>query len=204
MAIPCRSCILDDRFRPRHRCARQFHENNALCSPDRAFVVITRYQCLLDHIRPDVVHVLQGRIVKTGGPDLALELEAKATPTSPTKREEATMTIATVPQRRSGLRQTDLDQVFEAMVSALAGDIAPRAGASRASPPRACSHRRVVRLITTDLRPLMVKVPLPAPRPHAKIKASAGRLPLRRRGARAVFVDGWFMGDPPISGLGEA
>ena len=48
-----------------------------LRSPDRAFVVITHYQRLLDHIRPDVVHVLsKGRIVKTGGPDLALELEA--------------------------------------------------------------------------------------------------------------------------------
>ncbi|NLH80251.1 MAG: Fe-S cluster assembly ATPase SufC [Phyllobacteriaceae bacterium] len=50
---------------------------NALRSPDRAFVVITHYQRLLDHIRPDVVHVLsKGRIVKTGGPELALELEA--------------------------------------------------------------------------------------------------------------------------------
>ncbi len=50
---------------------------NAQRSPDRAFVVITHYQRLLDHIRPDVVHVLsKGRIVKTGGPELALELEA--------------------------------------------------------------------------------------------------------------------------------
>ena len=51
---------------------------NVLRSPDRAFIVITHYQRLLDHIRPDVVHVLsKGRIVKTGGPELALELEAK-------------------------------------------------------------------------------------------------------------------------------
>ena len=51
---------------------------NALRSPDRSFIVITHYQRLLDHIRPDVVHVLaKGRIVKTGGPELALELEAK-------------------------------------------------------------------------------------------------------------------------------
>ncbi|HET8818005.1 MAG TPA: Fe-S cluster assembly ATPase SufC [Xanthomonadaceae bacterium] len=50
---------------------------NALRSPDRAFLVITHYQRLLDYIRPDVVHVLaDGRIVETGGPDLALELEA--------------------------------------------------------------------------------------------------------------------------------
>src|SRR6476619_7009429 len=49
---------------------------NALRSPDRAFLVITHYQRLLDYIRPDVVHVLaDGRIVETGGPELALELE---------------------------------------------------------------------------------------------------------------------------------
>jgi Fe-S cluster assembly ATP-binding protein len=49
---------------------------NALRSPGRAFVVITHYQRLLDYIRPDVVHVLaDGRIVETGGPELALELE---------------------------------------------------------------------------------------------------------------------------------
>lgn len=51
---------------------------NALRSPDRAMVVITHYQRLLDYIVPDYVHVLsQGRIVKSGGKDLALELEAK-------------------------------------------------------------------------------------------------------------------------------
>ena len=49
---------------------------NALRSPDRAFLVITHYQRLLDYIKPDVVHVLAGgRIVETGGPELALELE---------------------------------------------------------------------------------------------------------------------------------
>jgi Fe-S cluster assembly ATP-binding protein len=50
---------------------------NALRSPDRAFIVITHYQRLLDYIKPDVVHVLaEGRIVESGGPELALELEA--------------------------------------------------------------------------------------------------------------------------------
>jgi Fe-S cluster assembly ATP-binding protein len=49
---------------------------NALRDPGRAFVVITHYQRLLDYIKPDVVHVMsRGRIVKSGGPDLALELE---------------------------------------------------------------------------------------------------------------------------------
>jgi Fe-S cluster assembly ATP-binding protein len=49
---------------------------NALRGKDRAFLVITHYQRLLDHITPDVVHVMaRGRIVKSGGPELALELE---------------------------------------------------------------------------------------------------------------------------------
>ena len=49
---------------------------NALRDKDRAFLVITHYQRLLDHIAPDVVHVMaKGRIVKSGGPELALELE---------------------------------------------------------------------------------------------------------------------------------
>ena len=49
---------------------------NALRAPDRAFLLITHYQRLLDYIRPDVVHVLaDGRIVESGGPELALQLE---------------------------------------------------------------------------------------------------------------------------------
>jgi Fe-S cluster assembly ATP-binding protein len=50
---------------------------NALRSPERGMVVITHYQRLLDHIVPDVVHVMhKGRIVRTGGKELAHELEA--------------------------------------------------------------------------------------------------------------------------------
>ncbi|MGR3464618.1 Fe-S cluster assembly ATPase SufC [Limimaricola sp.] len=49
---------------------------NALRSEGRSFLVITHYQRLLDHIVPDVVHIMaNGRIVKTGGPELALEVE---------------------------------------------------------------------------------------------------------------------------------
>ena len=49
---------------------------NALRTEGRAFLVITHYQRLLDHIKPDVVHIMSnGRIVKTGGPELALEVE---------------------------------------------------------------------------------------------------------------------------------
>ncbi len=51
---------------------------NEMRSADRSFIVVTHYQRLLDYIVPDFVHVLaNGRIVKTGGKELALELEAK-------------------------------------------------------------------------------------------------------------------------------
>jgi Fe-S cluster assembly ATP-binding protein len=51
---------------------------NEMRSPDRSFIVVTHYQRLLDFIVPDFVHVLSGgRIVKTGGKELALELEDK-------------------------------------------------------------------------------------------------------------------------------
>ena len=49
---------------------------NALRSEGRSFLVITHYQRLLDHIKPDVVHIMaNGRITKSGGPELALEVE---------------------------------------------------------------------------------------------------------------------------------
>jgi Fe-S cluster assembly ATP-binding protein len=51
---------------------------NKLRSKKRAIVVITHYQRLLNHIVPDIVHVMaKGRIVRSGGPELALELEQK-------------------------------------------------------------------------------------------------------------------------------
>ena len=51
---------------------------NKLKTPENSTIVITHYQRLLDYIKPDVVHVLyKGRIVKTAGPELALELEEK-------------------------------------------------------------------------------------------------------------------------------
>lgn len=51
---------------------------NRFRSPTRAVLLITHYQRLLDHVRPDVVHVLRaGRIVESGGPELALRLEAE-------------------------------------------------------------------------------------------------------------------------------
>ncbi len=51
---------------------------NKLRRPDNAFVVITHYQRLLEYIVPDIVHVLfDGRIVRSGGRELAMELEEK-------------------------------------------------------------------------------------------------------------------------------
>jgi Fe-S cluster assembly ATP-binding protein len=51
---------------------------NAMRSPDRGMLLITHYQRLLDYIQPDQVHVMaEGRIVRSGGPELALELEEK-------------------------------------------------------------------------------------------------------------------------------
>ncbi len=49
---------------------------NSMRSADRSFIIVTHYQRLLNYIKPDVVHILiKGRIVKTGGPELALEVE---------------------------------------------------------------------------------------------------------------------------------
>ena len=51
---------------------------NAMRGPERALIVVTHYQRLLDYIVPDFVHVLvDGRIVRSGGPELALELEER-------------------------------------------------------------------------------------------------------------------------------
>ena len=49
---------------------------NALRDEGRGFLVITHYQRLLDHIKPDIVHIMaDGKIIKSGGPELALEVE---------------------------------------------------------------------------------------------------------------------------------
>ncbi len=49
---------------------------NSLRSEDRSFLIITHYQRLLDYIKPDFVHIMaKGKIIKTGGPELALEVE---------------------------------------------------------------------------------------------------------------------------------
>jgi len=75
-----RLCVLDETDSGLDIDALKIVSNgvNALRSPDRAMVVVTHYQRLLNYIVPDVVHVLtDGRIVRSGGKELALELEEK-------------------------------------------------------------------------------------------------------------------------------
>ena len=69
-----------DRLRPRHRRAenRRRAASTRCARPDARILVVTHYQRLLNYIVPDFVHVLtDGRIVKSGGKELALELEEK-------------------------------------------------------------------------------------------------------------------------------
>lgn len=73
-------CVLDETDSGLDIDALQTVANgvNALRSPERGFVVVTHYQRLLNYIVPDFVHILMdGRIVKSGGKELALELEEK-------------------------------------------------------------------------------------------------------------------------------
>jgi Fe-S cluster assembly ATP-binding protein len=64
---------------------------NAMRSPERAMLVVTHYQRLLNYIVPDTVHVLvDGRIVRSGGPELALELEEKGYGSIETETRQAT------------------------------------------------------------------------------------------------------------------
>jgi len=63
---------------------------NAMRGPERSMLVVTHYQRLLDYIVPDFVHVLiDGRIVRTGGPELALELEEKGYGSTETETRQA-------------------------------------------------------------------------------------------------------------------
>ena len=75
-----RLCVLDETDSGLDIDAMRVVANgvNALRSPERSFVIVTHYQRLLDHIIPDFVHILKdGRIIKSGTKELALELEAR-------------------------------------------------------------------------------------------------------------------------------
>jgi Fe-S cluster assembly ATP-binding protein len=80
MLLEPKLCILDETDSGLDIDALQVVANgvNAMRSPERSFIVVTHYQRLLDYIVPDFVHVLaNGKIVKSGGKELALELEEK-------------------------------------------------------------------------------------------------------------------------------
>jgi Fe-S cluster assembly ATP-binding protein len=67
---------------------------NAMRSPDRAMLIVTHYQRLLNHIVPDFVHVLvDGRIARSGGPQLALELEEKGYGWAEAERQTAPASV---------------------------------------------------------------------------------------------------------------
>ena len=71
-------CILDETDSGLDVDAMKLVANgvNALRDEGRGFLVITHYQRLLDHIKPDIVHIMaDGKIIKSGGPELALEVE---------------------------------------------------------------------------------------------------------------------------------
>ena len=104
---------------------------NALRSPERSFLVITHYQRLLNYIVPDSVHVMaNGRIVQSGGKELALELEANGYADyrgmrGGVRRAWPTITLMKTPA------ETALAEAFEAAKAALPGDVAPREEAFR-------------------------------------------------------------------------
>ena len=149
---------------------------NRLRSPDRAMVVITHYQRLLDHIVPDVVHVLsKGRIVKTGGKDLALELEAQGLRPIP-GRGGARSHECRSPfheDRRRACARGGLCRGEGEAARRPQGRGAARGGIPRSSTPTGLPSRRIEQWQYTDLRALM--------RDAKPLRRRAGR---GRQGAR--------------------
>ena len=89
---------------------------NAMRSPDRAFLVVTHYQRLLDYIAPDFVHVLvDGKIVRSGGPELALELEEKGYGATEAERGFARM----IGSERHEKRERNGDTALESRIPIL-------------------------------------------------------------------------------------
>src|SRR6266540_1911627 len=165
---------------------------NALRSPERATVVITHYQRLLNYIVPDVVHVLsRGRIVKTGTKELALELEAHG------YREYQDEAMAAVTLMKSPAEQ-QLEAQWQEAKSRLPGPATMRAAAFDRFASAGLPHRRIEEWKYTDLRALMRDAkPLASP-PDAAAKArarDAGKVLADIECRRLVFVDGAFVAE---------
>ena len=171
---------------------------NRLRAPTRSFVVITHYQRLLNYIVPDVVHVLShGRIVKTGGKELALELEARGYARVSGRGFGVNAEVATI----KTAAETALAQAFALARGRLPGDdaiAAQRDAAFDVFAKAGLPHRRIEEWKYTDLRALMRDAkPLAAP-PDAAAKArakSAGALLGDVEARRIVFVDGAFVAE---------
>ena len=118
---------------------------NQLRRPDNATIVVTHYQRLLNYIVPDVVHVLAGgRIVKSGGKELALELEAKGYDWLTGETEGGVTTSYLRTSRRSARNGGSKSPWLTGL----------RRAASSASPPRAFPVRREEDWRFTNLAPI--------------------------------------------------
>jgi hypothetical protein len=96
---------------------------NAMRSPERAFIVVTHYQRLLNYIVPDFVHVLsEGRIVRSGGRELALELEEKGYAGSPLRERDGDGNARAGPRVGQGTPRPGIPSIRGGRVS----DDAPR------------------------------------------------------------------------------
>ena len=153
---------------------------NALRSPERAIIVVTHYQRLLNYIVPDFVHVLSdGRIVKSGGKELALELEAEGLRLDRSRRSRAGVGVTDTWHERSREASTVARGARRAAARrlALARRICASARASRASSSSA-SRRRATR---TGASPTSRRSP-------TRRSRSAGRSPAARRARSARFA----------------
>ena len=131
---------------------------NQLRSPERGMLVITHYQRLLEYIVPDFVHVLSaGKVVRSGGKELALELEARGLCRIRGGRCVSGATAMNAPQRpmRTEAEQALLDAWENARAGLPGGSLvaARRAAAIALFSDRGLPHRRVEERKYTDLAP---------------------------------------------------
>ena len=163
---------------------------NTLRDAGRAFLVITHYQRLLDHIKPDVVHVMaRGRIVKSGGAELALELERNGYRDYAERRprhERCTRPFPRPPPRRRWRPRFRRSPPSDAAKAAFAD-----------FEKRGLPTRRDEAWHYTDLRAAMKRVqPLAAAPDDQRLKAAEAALAKTTRIAavRLVLVDGRYVG----------
>src|SRR6202158_1220866 len=180
---------------------------NALRSPDRAIVVITRYERLLNYIVPDFVRVMsKGRVVKSGGKELALELEDSGYAQFEDALAENTDFAMNVELAKTETGRA-LSDIFSIVQDRLpgAGKVADlRRQAFEAYERAGLPHRRIEDWKYTDLRVLMREVlPSAAVPDAAALKRAGTALNIHAIAGvrRVVLVDGVFA--PKLSELGN-